>query len=47
MAVYDFDNNGALEWNIHFDVSHDGIIDEVDEALVRRLTDTFLKFRWK
>ncbi|VVN96224.1 hypothetical protein PS691_02261 [Pseudomonas fluorescens] len=46
-AAYDFDNDGTLEWNIHFDVNHDGIIDEVDEALVRRLADTFLKFRWK
>lgn len=45
-AAYDFDNDGALEWNIHFDVNHDGVIDDIDRTLVQQLAETYLRFKW-
>ena len=46
-AAYDLDNDGKLEWNIHHDINHDGVIDRVDDRLVQRMAELFLKFRWK
>jgi hypothetical protein len=46
-AAYDLDNDGKLEWNIHHDINQDGVIDRVDDRLVQRLAELFLKFRWK
>jgi hypothetical protein len=46
-AAYDTDNNGTLDWSIHFDVDNDGDTDAVDRELVSLLSDTYLKFKWK
>lgn len=45
-AAYDFDSDGALEWNIHFDINRDGVTNDVDKGLVQVLADTVLKFNW-
>lgn len=45
-AAYDFDNDGKLEWNIHADINHDGVIDDVDNQWVQQLADLYLKFNW-
>jgi hypothetical protein len=46
-AVYDLDNDGKLDWNIHHDINQSGVIDVVDERLLQRLAEIFLKFRWR
>ncbi|WPN54236.1 hypothetical protein QMK52_08795 [Pseudomonas sp. P9_2] len=45
-AAYDFDNDQVLEWNIHFDVNHDGVIDDLDRGLVHQLAELYLLFSW-
>ncbi|MBF6027474.1 hypothetical protein ICY20_06995 [Pseudomonas sp. P115] len=45
-AAYDFDNDGTLEWNIHFDINHDGLINDVDQQLVQQLAELYLQFNW-
>lgn len=45
-AAYDFDNDQVLEWNIHFDVNHDGVIDDLDRDLVHQLAELYLLFNW-
>lgn len=46
-SAYDTDNNGTLDWSIHFDMDNDGDTDAVDRQLVSLLSDTYLKFKWK
>lgn len=46
-AAYDTDNNGTLDWSIHFDMDNDGDTDATDRELVSLLSDTYLKFKWK
>lgn len=46
-SAYDTDNNGTLDWSIHFDVDNDGDIDALDRGLVSLLSATYLKFKWK
>ena len=45
-AAYDFDNDQMLEWNIHFDVNRDGVIDDLDRGLVHQLAELYLLFSW-
>lgn len=46
-ASYDTDNNGTLDWVIHFDVDNDGDIDATDQELVSLLSRTYLEFKWQ
>lgn len=46
-SAYDRDNDGKLDWLIHFDMDNDGDIDPVDQSLLSLLCETYLKFKWK
>lgn len=46
-SAYDTNNDGKLDWLIHFDVDNDCDIDAVDQKLVSLLSKEYLKFNWK
>ncbi|WP_339503023.1 hypothetical protein [Pseudomonas silesiensis] len=46
-SAYDTDNDGKLDWLIHFDMDNDGDQDAVDQKLVSLLSTTYLKFNWR
>jgi hypothetical protein len=46
-SAYDTNNDGKLDWLVHFDVDNDGDTDAVDQKLVTLLSNEYLKFKWK
>ncbi|MFY0728338.1 hypothetical protein [Pseudomonas sp. NFX15] len=46
-SAYDTNNDGKLDWLIHFDMDNDGDQDAVDQKLVSLLSTTYLKFKWR
>ena len=46
-SAYDTNNDGTLDWLIHFDVDNDGDQDAVDQKLVSLLSTAYLKFNWR
>jgi hypothetical protein len=46
-SAYDTNNDGELDWLIHFDMDNDGDQDAVDQKLVSLLSTTYLKFKWR
>lgn len=45
-AAYDGDNDGHLDSFTNVDVNTDGIANNADKALLRKIAEAFLAFRW-
>jgi hypothetical protein len=45
-AAYDGDNDGSLDSFTNSDVNGDGIANKADKAVLRKIAETFLAFRW-
>ena len=46
-SAYDTNNDGKLDWLVHFDMDNDGDQDAVDQQLVSLLSTAYLKFNWR
>ena len=46
-SAYDTNNDGKMDWLIHFDMDNDGDQDAVDQQRVSQLSTAYLQFNWR